>query len=273
MSRVRKRGRSRRSRNGGGNSSDKKTWLLAILIVGIPALFIVFGWIWLRWSAFQYEYDIDLCLKNRPLANHTVLLIDSTDTLGENKLDYLERLIDKTKAELEPFAKFSIFTIDFRRGGYPMKVFSLCNPGTAEATNIFTQAPSHVQEKFEKEFLKPLEAVKQGLSIGRASKQSPILETLLAISEMNEFGISLARRTLVIYSDMMQNTNQFSQYSKDWQRQADQVMRKFPAELKNVELSVHYIINEPGLQNSDHRAFWRNYFTSRGANYKFFLTR
>jgi hypothetical protein len=254
-------------------SRTKRTWIVATSIVTVPALFIIFGAIWLKWSGFQYEYDVELCLKNQPLTDHTVLLIDSTDTFAPEKLDYVTMLIDKTKTELKPFAKFSILTIDYRHGGFPRKVFSLCNPGTAATTNILTQAPSHVQAKFEEEFLRPLEEIKRSFTSDKASSQSPILETLLAISQMNEFGKDLPERKLIIYSDMMQNMPTFSHYRNDWQSLAVEVMARYPANFQNVEISVHYKINDAGIQNTAHREFWRNYFSSREADYKFFLTR
>lgn len=233
---------------------------------------ILFGAGWLKWTTYQYEYGIDLCLKNRPLAGHTILIIDATDVFDSDKVSYLERLIEKTKRELKPFAKFSIYSIDRKQGGFPRQAFSLCNPGTAETTNILMQAPNHVQRKFEEQFERPLEKVTTSLKGTQDSANSPLLETIQTISELRDFSADIPERRIILFSDMLQNSKLLSQYAAGWQNKGAQIVGTLPADLRGVEATVHYVIRRPDLQNAEHREFWREFFVRRGAVFGFLTT-
>lgn len=169
-----RRNAHRQRRRSSAQTSPRRSWLIAAAIVGGPLIIIIAGAIWLKWSAFQYEYGVDLCLKNQPLSGHTILVIDATDALDATKSSYLKTLLKKTKQNLKPFSKFSIFSIDRVHGGFPRQVFSLCNPGTADTTNIFAQAPAHVQRKFDEEFARPLDKVTADLKSVENSDNSPL---------------------------------------------------------------------------------------------------
>lgn len=252
--------------------SKRKSWWIASAIVIVPLLVIAFGAGWLKWVTFQYEYAIDLCLKNRPLSGHTVLVIDATDTLDQDKTDYLDKLVERIKRELKPFAKFSIFSVDKKHGGFPRLVFSLCNPGTAATTNIFMQAPSHVQRKFDEQFARPLSKVTTDLKEVGDSASSPLLETIQTVSELRDFSADIPDRHLILFSDMLQNSRKLSHYAPNWVKNGARITSTLQADLTGVNVAVHYLIRRPDLQTAEHRDFWREFFTRRGATFGILTT-
>lgn len=255
------------------HTGSRRSWVVAGAIVVVPVLVVLFGAVWLKWTTYQYEYDIDLCLKNRPLTGHTILIIDATDEFDKDKINYIEGLIEKIKWNLKPFSKFSIFSIDNKFSGLPRNIFSFCNPGTAETTNILVQAPAHVQRKFEEQFERPLELVKQNLKREKASDATPLLEAIRAISELGDFQDDLSERRMIIFSDMLQNSRLLSQYSGDWIDKGAEIISSYPSELRGVKVTVHYLLRNPLLQNDRHREFWQAFFHKRGALYDFFITK
>ena len=261
-------------RSRGSKRSKKGSWAKATAILFVPLCLLAFGAAWLKWVSFEYQYDdITLCLKNRPLAGHTVVVVDSTDILTGAKREYLARLIEQTKRNLKPFSKFSIFTVDHEYGGLPRAVFSLCNPGTADTTNIMVQAPAHVQKKYEQGFARPLDNIKDNLGKGKTrAETTPLLTTVQTITEQGDFLPSLAERKLILFSDMLEHSALLDHYKGDWEEAGKEIISNFSAPLDGIEVEVHYILREKfsHRQTAAHRNFWRDFFTRRGARYIYF---
>lgn len=258
-----RKGRNRR-RAGGASSDIGK----ALLIAGIPLSLMVAGFIWLRGVESDAEYGDDLCLLNQPVVAHTVLVIDRTDVIDRVALQALERLIERVKADMKQNERFSVFSIEADRSYLPRPLFSLCNPGTKRQANVIVQTPEKIQRRFEKEFAEPLQKMMSELSPKKEAEISPILETITAISQMDDFNDSLVERRLILFSDMLQNSR-YTHYNRSYD--FPKFLDGFPSfaaiSLNNVRVEISYITRKRAraLQGNEHMAFWRRFFNHTGA--------
>ena len=139
--------------------------------------------------------------------------LDKTDLLSISQQRFVLNYINKKKDKLRRFEKFSIFSLTENTYVNPEPIFSKCNPGTGKNSNKLYQNPKKIQMKFDRFFSRPLkENMKSVLSDGVGS-QSPIFEMIRELSFRDDFGEDVKQRTLIIISDMMHHTPQYSQYS------------------------------------------------------------
>jgi len=262
----RRRGTRRRRGN-----SDGALWKAA-LIAGIPSAILVAGFFWMHGLATDAEFGDDLCLLNRPVEAHTILVIDRTDVIDQVAMMALNNLIERIKAGMEQNERFTLFAIEADRSVLPRPLFSLCNPGTKRQANVIVQTPEKIQRRFDSEFAEPLHQVLRSLSPENEADSSPIMETIAAISEMDVFSSSLAKRKLVMFSDMLQNGT-YTHYRGDLDYSHFQ--DGFPAlasvRLNNVAVEVAYVTRKRAraLQGNAHLKFWRRYFENAGARFRF----
>ena len=248
----------------------------AIAIVAVPASLLAAGAVWVNLVEHEYAYGADLCLENRPLTAHTVLVIDRSDPVSGNEKAFLKSLVAGIKDDLAPNERFSIYAIDNGHVRVPSRLFSLCNPGTAEQANVLAQTPVRVQQTFDEKFARPISRIIDDLRpLGNTdANQSPIMETLLTLSQVKDFGPDMNHRRLILVSDMIQHSDEFSQIRTPVDFEAfrsahgDLIGRR----LENVDVTVHYLLREQRaadgrvIQGPVHLAFWRSYFDAAGAN-------
>jgi hypothetical protein len=90
---------------------------------------------------------------------------------------------------------------------------------------------------------------------------------LVGINAFRKHDVKGERR-LIIISDMLHNTPQFSMYRGpvDYETfAASKYGRKAQLELRDVEVELHYLINNPQLQTKRNLKFWEDYFIKAGA--------
>lgn len=100
--------------------------------------------------------------------------------------------------------------------------------------------------------------------------QSPIIETIWAISRLHDFGGSVAHRYLYIVSDMLQNTPAYSQYHGGANFKAFRHTRLGSLDLpdlRGVTVVVYYLERPKtlALQTERHVRFWTEFFKAAGA--------
>ncbi len=244
--------------------------LKATSIVALSLVILAGGFLTLRATQESYEYGDDLCLANRPLVAHAVLIVDKTDAMTPSQQAYLLQVVQDLKRELADFERFSIYAISNRHEQLPQPLISLCNPGTAKSANILVRTPSKVQAEFDERFDKPVRAVIESLDRTDEARLSPIVETIRTITLMGSFGSSIESRRLVIFSDMIQNTH-YSHF--DVAPNFDDYFlnpkyRNMRPDLDGVDVSILYITRKEyaRVQSPQHIDFWRRFFDEAGAN-------
>ncbi|RYH56192.1 MAG: hypothetical protein EON54_12260 [Alcaligenaceae bacterium] len=103
----------------------------------------------------------------------------------------------------------------------------------------------------------------------RSARTSPIFEMLqlVAVNGFRKHAIKGERR-LIIMSDMLHNTPEFSMYRPlpDYSAfAASGYGQKMQLDLPDVEVDLNYLINSPQFQTKRNLRFWEEYFNKAGA--------
>lgn len=247
---------------------DKKT-LLGFIIIGICLtvfLALAASAVVLKQNAHDPE---TFCSKT--LTAHTIIVLDKTDSLNNNQQRFVMNFMNTRMDKLMPDEKLSIFLLTEHTCIAPEPIFSKCNPGNGETANPLYQNPQKIKTRFDDLFAGPLQkAVEQSLS-DNIDSQSPILEMIRELSLRDDFNETVPNRTLIIISDMMHHTANYSHYRNSMNYQmflkrsyADEVM----SDLHSVDVQFVYLLrNRLGrLQGKRHLLFWEEYLHAMGAD-------
>jgi hypothetical protein len=108
------------------------------------------------------------------------------------------------------------------------------------------------------------------------------METISGISRIPEFGKSIEERRLIIFSDMLQNVKNYTQYTnrpvvfatsddvsmasvnKEDRKKIVAYFKTMHCDLKGIKVQIYYQ-NRLGKQPPGHQEFWEAYFRDCGA--------
>jgi hypothetical protein len=154
-------------------------------------------------------------------------------------------------------------------------LFSFCKPPAKSDANELYETPALLQREFEATFGRELLARTEPLTQPNTSDRSFILGAIgLALSDQ-EYNGSEPPRSLIIVSDMMENTPIFSQYSRAQSAMLEprNVLERYPElftdiDLQNVDVTIIYLPrdNARRIQGIQHQRFWRDLFIELGAD-------
>jgi hypothetical protein len=214
--------------------------------------------------------EATLCPTDRPLAEHTVILVDQTDSLSPAQRQRLRALIDAEAARLAIYGKLTVLALDPDSPYEPQRLFSLCAPQSGRDVNGVTGNPSMAQRRWRERFGGPLNAALDRLLTVPAADISPIVEAVKGVTWLHDFRAEVPNRRLVIFSDMLQNTAAWSHY-RDGVQYARFARTPFALEqhaaLSGVVVVIDYL-ERPStlhLQTAAHRRFWIEFFEDTGA--------
>lgn len=241
------------------------------IIGGVAALFVVVAVVILViifWPGEPID-SITMCPAKGP-KGHVVLLVDKTDPLNFTQrqafVTFLEELAER---DIETGHLLSVFVLgeDYQETAKP--IFERCNPGKGEGKSELTDNIQKLRKNFRDSFREPMLKFADSLQATHSAKFSPILEMiqLASINGFRKHAIDGQRR-LIIVSDMLQNTPQFSMYreiSEFQSFQSSDYGKKMQSDLKGVQIELHYVMNTPHLQTRRHLKFWEDYFSNAGA--------
>lgn len=146
----------------------------------------------------------------------TVLLVDLTDPLNlPQRQDFLNQL-ERLRAKIPRYGKLSIYKVSSGADSLLLPVITRCNPGTAADVSDIDSSPEKLQRQWETQFKAPLDQAFQTLMKAAPSTNSPILESIqsVALTELQAPGVDGKPRTLIVASDLLQNTGAISFYQK-----------------------------------------------------------
>lgn len=210
-----------------------------------------------------------LCPADGP-RGHYILLVDKTDPLNFTQKQALSvTLKELIETKVPEGFLVSVFALgeDFRESATPL--VELCNPGDGSNLSEWDSSPKKRKALYMSKFAQPLVELSESLVSAEAAKRSPIFEMLqlVGINGYRKQGINGERR-LVIVSDMLQNTAQFTMYKGpvDFAAfEASEYGRKSLPDLQNVKVELHYLMNSPQLQTKRNLKFWEDFFARAGA--------
>lgn len=243
--------------------------LKAIVALLVVAAVIAVG-VWLYSNRDVAPDKTTLCQASGPLG-HYVVLIDNTDPYRFIQREaFLQRIKTLATKNVPEGYLVSVYLLgsDFTQNSKP--VFEKCNPGQGGDKTEMNSNLQRVKKRYQSGFIEPLVAMADSMLLKESSSQSPIFEMLkIAGIGFERINAPKDRRKLIMFSDMIPNTKEFSMYKGVVDFVAfdkspyGQISR---SSLHNVEVEIELLKNRPDIQNEKIIHFWEGYFEKSGAS-------
>lgn len=212
-----------------------------------------------------------LCPSNGPLG-HVVLLVDKSDPMTFTQRKDFEVLYEEIVTRIVSKGHLlSVYALadDFEATAEPL--LQLCNPGDGSDASRVNANPVQLKRVFDQKYVKPMLELRDDLVTDKPGKASPILE-MVQLTGITGFRKQMAagERRLIIVSDMIQHTPQFSMYKGVPKYEAfaeTPYGMKSLADLKDVKVEFRMLLNTPAVQGEDLFNFWRQHVKQSGGHF------
>ncbi|MEL6258535.1 MAG: hypothetical protein AAFQ67_05730 [Pseudomonadota bacterium] len=211
------------------------------------------------------------CRLDRRDPAHTVLMIDQSDPFVERDYDWVAALLDEESRLLPKYGRLTVVTPDSARPYQPRVVFSACTPGSADRANPIFENPRMIEHRWRSDFKDQLTERVDALLKDDQASNSPLGETVFAVFDRPDFQDTVRRRRLVIVSDLMQNSEEFSFYTSGADRLAFGQTRlaSEKPDMTGADVVARIVPRqEYDLPISSLRVFWEDYFGRAGARFE-----
>ena len=209
-----------------------------------------------------------LCPTDRPLAGHTVVIVDRTDRWTPSMGAALRDLIETAQGETQRYQKFSIVSLDANQSVHP--VFSICNPGAPSFWSDLYRGHRYTQRDFSDRFVGAADRVVEQVSEPSEASASPIVEYVHRWLGSDDFSPAMHTRRLILVSDMRQNSRLYSIYgTRNGAGLAPVVEQQFGPAARGVTFDVYFVAHgrDHNVSETEVRDAWNAAFTQIGASY------
>lgn len=214
--------------------------------------------------------DLDaatLCPTNRPLAGHTVVIVDRTDRWTQAMGSALTQLVENAQRDTGKYEKFSIVSLDANQSVHPL--FSVCNPGEPTFWSDLYRGRRYTTRDFEQRFVGAAENVIAEIREPSEARTSPIVEYVHRWLGSDDFNANIRHRRLILVSDMRQNSPLYSIYSGAEDRLGDVVARQFGPAAEGVAFDIYFVAHgrDHNVTEDEVRTAWDHAFGRIGVDY------
>lgn len=163
-----------------------------------------------------------LCLKTGAVG-HTLILIDKSDPWSPVQAERLKRLVKQTGDQLPADRLLSVYVFnDVFEPNFP-PLLRLCNPGRTASELIGNPRRDYV--KWVEKFGRPLDEALTVLAQPAKGNASPVVEAIGDVLARRENRVASGERSLIVVSDMLQNSTQFSFFGNPAAREPERLRR------------------------------------------------
>lgn len=193
----------------------------------------------------------------------TVVLVDTSDDLPVAARREARTILDDLITGLPPYYMLDIRVLDV--AGFRSKsLFARCNPGDGEGLSEWTSNPRIARMKWIASFREPANRAIESSLGDQKSESSPIMAAIqsIAIDRFSGAAVANADKRLVIISDMVEYTHDYSQYPKAGDLSYGRFKRspaylKYRTDLHGAKVTIDYVQRlQPKLDNEKHAEFW-----------------
>jgi hypothetical protein len=214
--------------------------------------------------------DLDaatLCPTNRPLAGHTVVIVDRTDRWTQAMGAALTQLVENAQRDTDRYEKFSIVSLDAYQSVHPL--FSICNPGEPTFWSDLYRGRRYTTRDFEERFVGAADRVVEQVREPSEARTSPIVEYVHRWLGSDDFNANVSHRRLILVSDMRQNSPLYSIYSGAEDRLGDVVARQFGPAAEGVAFDIYFVAHgrDHNVSEDEVRTAWDHAFGRIGVDY------
>lgn len=250
--------------------SDDKKEITTYITFGIIAIVLIGG-------AILYDFlsDAELpdfCNDPQKIKDHTVFLLDFSDPITDDNEKQVKESIVEHKDSIAVGGKLTFLQITEKL--YESH-YEICKPKNPKGLirnkqwscgdNLKGIDKSRQEEvdrfcKFTNEIDTMIAVINDHAKSSLPS--SPLIESIAEISRREDFTADKTRK-IVLFSDLMQNTNQYSFYTnRAPQLVIEDALKSIQINLSNAEIDVQYI---PRNQRAGARESWQNFFDAVNA--------
>lgn len=220
------------------------------------------------WVMRPAELDAaTLCPTDRPLAGHTVVIVDRTDRWTQAMGSALTQLVENAQRDTDQYEKFSIVSLDAQQSVHPL--FSVCNPGEPTFWSDLYRGRRYTSRDFEQRFVGAAERIVEEVREPSEASTSPIVEYVHRWLGSDDFNASVQHRRLILVSDMRQNSPLYSIYAGAEDQLGEVVERQFGPAAQGVAFDVYFVAHgrDHNVTEDEVRTAWDSAFGRIGAEY------
>jgi hypothetical protein len=237
---------------------------IALIVLALAAL-VAFGYFQLT---RQKKTDLDratLCPISGPLGV-SVVLVDTSDDLPKTTQQEVLQILDDQIIGLPAYHKLDIRILDIENNK-SRSLFSKCNPGDGTGLSEWTDNPNIARERWIESFRKPAREALKGSMGASSAKSSPILGAMqdIAIDQFTPQNVRNVPKSLLVISDMLEHTRDYSQYPSAGDLSYDRYRKsaaypRYRTDLYGTGVSFYYVQRlTPKIDSARHMQFWRDW--------------
>ena len=191
----------------------------------------------------------------------TIVLIDASDDLPEIAKRQVTRLLLDIADSLPAYYQLELRTLDTAVPAGRI-VFSKCNPGDGANLSELTANPQLARRRWKDGFQIPVEASLKGSLQPARATASPIMGTIqqIAVDRFTGRAADKQAKALIIVSDMIEHTPDYSQYTGDLtfdRFKRSRAYLKYRTDLQKADVTIHYVQRQTQrLLTTDLIRFW-----------------
>ncbi len=236
-----------------------------MILLGGVILFLVAGA-----AAFYYYVEPTVkrdsetaCRVDGKVSRETIIVIDATDNFNDTQALRIKKEIELLLSSAIIDERFSLYVLDETINQKSQK-FGVCNPGDGSDKSELTSNKRRLKKHWKTLFYNRFTKAVDELIGNHTATQSPILEMIKFVSVNTFLDSRATKRRLVIVSDMLHHTQQYSHYrgSADFTKfsKTSYALTMQPL-LEDVDVQIFYLIRENNisLQNRGHIEFWNQH--------------
>jgi hypothetical protein len=259
-----------RSRSGGGGAALAGVALICLAVAGLGSL----AFFYFSVPRTPKLDPVSLCPVSGP-QGITVVLVDTSDDLPDIAQREVLGILDDQITVLPAYHKLDIRVLDVP-SGRSRSLFSKCNPGDGEGLSDWTSNPRLARMRWIDSFKQPAsEAIKHSVVAAQA-RNSPIMGALqdIAVDEFSSAAAQQVPKTLIIVSDMIENTRDYNQYQNladfSYQRfRQSQAYLKYRTDLHGARVTIEYVQRMlKGIDTVRHIEFWKEWITDNRGTFE-----
>lgn len=262
------------------NTEDEFPYLAVILVFIVLVAIIGFVSVFFfdKKSAIENIDHETFCVKEN-LAQKTLILVDTSDKLSPiQKTALNERLWNYVKNIEKNNHQVLVFSVENINDKIIEPILKICNPGDAKNVNSLIENKKIISQNFEKHFKDKIDNIFVNLLDKESSQNSPIMESIqsIAVSNFIADAQNQTKNKIIIISDLLQNTENFSFYKGDYNFEKfikGENYKFLKADFDGAEIELYFLNRRKdiNLQNENLREFWIKYFQNQNATVSRFL--
>jgi len=241
---------------------------VALFMVGIGAAYLYS-------QTNMPEIDKNTFCPKSGATSVTAVLIDATDSLSVQQKQAFLSAFQSLRDSIPIHGRLDLYFIHNTQTSLLKPVVSLCNPGRGAEVSELVGNPRHVEQKWREGFGLPLDHEISRLLNASPDNESPILESIqsVVLTSLSEAIDQHKPKKLIVVSDLMQHTSNFSLYRET--PAIDNIIQnksfnRMKSDLRHIDISVWMLARDNALSRSKLVEIWQRIFAEQGAQSAYF---